>query len=148
MKSVFVGLLLYSSLFAYEKGDILSADLVKELGLTTNKIYVIDFFASWCGSCQKELPLISNAAQQIDLQKAEIIGIDVDKNEQDGLHFQAELKEKNQLRFKVINDPESHIISQFNPLGMPTLYFIKNAKVVHVIVGAVEDVDQKILNQL
>ncbi|MEA3228962.1 MAG: TlpA disulfide reductase family protein, partial [Campylobacterota bacterium] len=108
-------------------------------------IYVIDFFASWCGSCKKEIPLISLANQKIDKTKVEIIGIDVDKKLKDGEKFQNRLKSKNQLNFRVINDPQGNIISKFAPIGMPTLYYVKNKKVLKIIVSAVDEIDKKIL---
>jgi hypothetical protein len=40
------------------------------------------------------------------------------------------------------------IISEFNPLGMPTLYYIKNKKIIKIITGAVHGIDEQILNDL
>lgn len=144
MKKIISSILLLSNLYAYQEGDIISDSMASHLGCKDNKVYIVDFFASWCGSCKKELPLISKANTKIDKSKVEIIGIDVDKDISKALAFQNSLK----LNFKVINDPQNLIISEFSPIGMPTLYYIKNKKVIGIVTGAVDDIDEKILNDI
>jgi len=145
MKSFLSLLFLSSLLFSYEKGDTLSPQMLSKLELTSNKIYIIDFFASWCSSCKKEIPLISKANRAIDITKAEIIGIDVDKNQAKAQAFQKELKDNNNLNFRVINDPDNIIISEFNPLGMPTLFYVKDKVIIKITTGAVANIDEEIL---
>ncbi len=133
------------SLFAYQKGDTVDMSLQKHMGMKTDKIYIIDFFASWCTSCKKEIPLISKANTTLNKDNVEIIGIDVDKDEKKGVAFQKKLISENKLNFRVINDPMNLIVAKFNPIGMPAVYYIKKGKVVDVIYGAVDNIDQKII---
>jgi len=140
--------LLLSNLLAYKINDEISSSMAAHLNLNEDKIYVIDFFASWCGSCKKEIPLISQVNLKIDNTKVEIIGIDVDKKVTDGIKFQQRLKKEGKLNFRVINDPQNLIISEFNPKGMPTLYYVKNKKVIAIITGAVDKINSKILDDL
>lgn len=148
MRFLILTILLSSLLFSYQEGDTISQNIQKRLNIKEDKIYIIDFFASWCKSCKKEMPYISKVHQKIDSNKVEIIGIDVDKDIEKGKDFQKELKSKNALTFRVINDPENSIVKEFNPIGMPALFYIQNKKVVHVIYGAVDNIDQVILNDL
>ena len=149
MKTAIISLLLLTNLFGLEKGDVIGKNIASHIGCTEkNKVYVIDFFASWCGSCKKEIPLLSKANTKIDKSKAEIIGIDVDKKVNQGIEFQKALKNKGQLNFKVINDPQNLIIAEFAPIGMPTLYYVKNRKIIDIITGAVDNIDTKILHDL
>jgi thiol-disulfide isomerase/thioredoxin len=148
MNKTFLGLLLLSNLYAYEKGDTISNGIALHIGATQEKLYIVDFFASWCGSCKKEIPLISKVNKHIDKNRVEIIGIDVDKRVQNGIKFQTKLKENNNLNFRVINDPQNLVISEFSPIGMPTLYYIKNRKIVKIITGAVDDIDKVLLQDI
>ncbi len=148
MKTAIVSLLLLTNLYAYEKGDTISDAIASHIGCTQDKVYVIDFFASWCGSCKKEIPLLAKANTQIDKAKFEIIGIDVDKKIKQGLKFQKNLKEVGKLNFRVINDPQNLVISEFSPIGMPTLYYVKNKKIVGIITGAIDNIDAVILKDL
>jgi thiol-disulfide isomerase/thioredoxin len=141
MKIIALTFILLTSLFGFQKGDVVPQNLAKHLGITGDKIYVIDFFASWCASCKKELPLMSKANSSIDDSKVEFIGIDVDKDVQKGIAFQNSLKEQNKLNFRVINDPQNMIIKEFKPIGMPTLYYVKDQKILGIISGAVDNID-------
>ncbi len=138
MRFIITLVMLSSLLFAYQKGDSLDQKVVQKLELQPNKIYIVDFFASWCASCKKELPLISKLSNRIDKNSVEIIGIDVDEDINKAKSFQKEM----QLSFKVINDPKSDIIKLFDPVGMPAIYIVKNGKVVNLLLGAKDDIDK------
>ncbi len=135
-------------LFSYEKGDVVEDTIKQNLKMKNNKIYVIDFFASWCNSCKKEIPYISKVNKQIDQVKFEIIGVDVDKDPKKAEVFQKGLKQKGNLNFRVVNDPANQIIKHFAPIGMPALYIVKNGKVVDYLFGARDHIDQLILKVL
>ena len=148
IKLITLVLLFSSLLFSYEKGDEVNPGLQKTLGMNEDKIYIIDFFASWCSSCEKEIPYISKVHQQVDASKVEIIGVDVDKDVKKGQAFQEDLKSKNSLTFRVVNDPMNNIIGEFKPMGMPALFYVQAGKVVDVIYGAVDNIDKVILEDL
>ena len=146
----FLTLLLFLSslLFSYQKGDTISQDIQDKLSIKDHKIYIIDFFASWCGSCKKEIPYLSKVNDTIDKEKVEIIGVDVDEDINKGQNFQKELRDAKTLNFKVIDDPKNEIIKAFNPVGMPALFIIKDNKIVGSILGAKDNIDNVILNEL
>jgi len=148
MRFFILTLLLSSLLFSYQEGDTIGQNIQTKLNIKEDKIYIIDFFASWCKSCKKEIPYISKVHQKVDSSQVEIIGIDVDKDIEKAKSFQKELKSKNALTFRVINDPQNNIVKEFNPIGMPALFYIQNKKIVHVIYGAVDNIDKIILDDL
>ena len=132
------------TLMALDSGDTLPSLTAQKLSLQNDKIYIIDFFASWCHSCEKELPLINKLNNAIDKNTTEIIGVDVDEEIEDGKTFQKELA----LNFKVVNDANNEIIGAFNPVGMPSIFIVKNGKIITVISGAKENIDSYILEGL
>jgi len=144
MKSLISILFIVNLLFGYQKGDTISSNIVKKLALQKDKIYIIDFFASWCESCKKELPLLIKVSKEIDRDKFELIGVDVDEDIKKAEEFQRELN----IPFRVVNDPKNKIIEVFNPLGMPSLYLVKDGKVLNFLFGAVNDIDKVILDEL
>lgn len=137
-------LLLLSNLHAYKIGDTIDPKIIKTLNLDNSKITVIDFFASWCISCKKELPLVNKLHQDSDAKKIEILGVDTDKEIAKGIAFQKELG----LKFRVHNDKSQEIIAAFDPIGMPACYIIKDGKVVDAIFGAVSDIDKKLARKI
>ena len=136
--------ILLSNLYAYKVGDTLDPKITKTLKLDNSKITVIDFFASWCLSCKKELPLINRLHQNSDAEKIEILGIDTDKEIEKGEAFQKELG----LKFRVYNDTTQEIIAAFDPVGMPACYIIKDGKVVDAIFGALSDIDKELVKKI
>ena len=144
MKLIITSLLVSTLLFGYQKGDMVSPTISKKLDLKNDKIYIIDFFASWCGSCKEEMPLLIKASQEMDKSKFELIGVDVDEELAKGEAFQKELN----ISFRVVNDPKNEIIKAFDPLGMPSLYVIKEGKVVDFLFGAKDNIDKLIADEL
>jgi len=134
---------LYSLLFstvalmALETGDSVPKNIQDRLKLESDKVYVVDFFASWCKSCKKELPLITNVYNE---KIAEVIGINVDKNKENGEKFVKELE----LAFPIVYDSDKSLVEAFNPLGFPAVYYVKNGQILNIIFGAVEEIDKKI----
>jgi thiol-disulfide isomerase/thioredoxin len=132
------------NVYAYKVDDTLDKNIVNQLKLKDSKIYIIDIFASWCASCKIELPLISKLNNNIDHSKYKIIGIDIEKNLEDGKNFTKNLN----LKFKIIYDNKNILVEKFAPIGVPAIYYIKNNKVIKVIYGAVHNIDKKILVDL
>ncbi len=130
-----------SFLSAYEIGERLSKAVQKNFVFAKEKTIIVDFFASWCHSCKLELPKL----EKLNLpQDTIMIGIDIDKDSTKATRFQKELK----LTFPIINDYNQEIVKTFNPIAIPTLYIIKNQRVVAIITGAKTDIDRVVLKKL
>lgn len=137
-------LLLSGPAISYEVGDIISEEVSQQLNIPKGKVAVIDFFASWCLSCAKEIPDIQKFIESDTNGKAQVIGIDVDEELEDGLAFQKRLD----IKFPVVNDTKQTLIQAFGPIGMPALYYIIDNKVVGKRIGAVHHIDQQIKDDL
>lgn len=141
LKILFFTALLLNLSFAYKIGDNLDKSIVSILNMKKDKTYILNFFASWCVSCKKELPIVSKMTFP---SNSEFIAINVDENKEEGKAFVADLD----LNLNVIYDKDNQIISKFNPVGVPAIYFVKNSKVQKIMFGAIKDIDKKILKNL
>lgn len=54
------------------------AGVSQPLGKWQQKLLVINFWATWCGPCKEEMPILSNLQQKYSAQGLQIIGIAVD----------------------------------------------------------------------
>jgi thiol-disulfide isomerase/thioredoxin len=126
---------------ALEIGDSIPKDIQEKLELQEDKVYVINFFASWCKSCKKELPLVLEVYNN---KIVDVIGINVDKKKEDGEMFVNALK----LTFPIFYDTEKSLVEIFDPLGFPAIYYVKNGQILKVLFGAVEGIDKKIINDI
>ena len=142
IKKLFTTILLSTvTIMALESGDTIPEKLQERLNMKADKVYILDFFASWCKSCKEELPLISNVYKK---RIVEVIGINTDSQKEEGEKFVADLA----LPFPVIYDQNRSLVEKFEPLGFPALYFVKNNKIIEVVFVAVDEIDKKIEEEL
>jgi thiol-disulfide isomerase/thioredoxin len=57
---------------------IKTADLEKLLNNQDNRLYVVNFWATWCAPCVKEMPYIMKVAGSIDTTKVKFVLISLD----------------------------------------------------------------------
>jgi len=135
--------LLFSSLglMALETGDTLPTKVQEELKLENDKVYLLDFFASWCKSCKKELPLVQKV---YEANGVNVIAINVDKKREDGEKLVAKLG----VTFTVLYDSDKSLVEVFDPMGFPAIYYVKNNQIVKVIFGAVDNIDEQIIDDV
>ncbi len=148
MKKMILTLLLPILLDAYELGEKIDDTMMAKLSSSQEHLVIVDFFASWCASCKKEIPLISQLYSKLDKSHVKVIGVDVDDDIQEAQKFQHSLKKQQHLNFPVINDSDHTIVKAFNPIAMPALFFIHKGRVVKVIYGAVDAIDSVVLKEI
>lgn len=91
---------------------------------------IVNFFASWCGPCQKETPLIARFYRDNGGRPA-IIGVDVNDSAPAAMRF----VHKSGVTYPVVADPAPMTASiAYNLPGLPATFFLNSH---HVIVKRV-----------
>ena len=97
---------------------------------------VLDFFASWCGDCRKDMPEMKRLYAQYDIQGVDFIGISFD-TDADKLQ---EYMDKEQMPWRVLSELEkmkdSKMAKDYHIQWIPTMYLLDTEG--HVVLATVE----------
>lgn len=93
------------------------------------KVVLIDFFASWCEPCMKELPELEKLAQQLQGRDIVFVGINIDREKKNALDLVSRFK----LTFPVLLDPEGKVAERYDPPKMPSSYVVDREGTVRFI---------------
>jgi thiol-disulfide isomerase/thioredoxin len=94
------------------------------------QVVMINFWASWCGPCRQEMPLLDNIYKKYGKMGFTLIGVNV---EPDRKAAEAWLKQT-PVTFPVLFDTESKVSRLYSVSGMPTTVFVDrkgNVREVH-----------------
>ena len=91
-----------------------------DLKALQGKVVLVDFWASWCGPCKEEMPVLQSLHEKYAWQGLVIIGINIDNNPKKMNNF---LK-ATPVEFRIVHDPKTTIAQKYEPSTMPSSYFI------------------------
>tara|TARA_Y100000768_G_scaffold388897_1_gene388473 strand:+ start:17083 stop:17631 length:549 start_codon:yes stop_codon:yes gene_type:complete len=91
-------------------------------------LVVLNFWASWCKPCLKELPSLKKLQEKFSSQIS-IVGVNSDESEQEK-HI-AKIKEKYALNFDSVLDKDGSIASTFNVTRIPASIVYFKGKIIH-----------------
>jgi peroxiredoxin len=100
-----------------------------KLSALRGKIVVVDFWATWCQPCTRELPELEKLQRTFAAQGVVFVGVSIDKERSNAQELAARLK----LTFKVLHDPEGKVAELYDPPKMPSSYVIDREGVVRYI---------------
>ena len=69
------------------KVEVVNKDSFKEMVLEASTPVLLDFYANWCGHCQKLLPLLDEVAVDMD-GKLSVMKVNVDENREFAQKFE------------------------------------------------------------
>lgn len=102
-------------------GKTISGDEVHLTDLE-GKVVLLDFWASWCGPCRKELPFLVDLYRENKDAPFEIIAVNIDTEQENMDDFLASLKTR--VPFIVLADREAALPPVYKLEAMPTSVFI------------------------
>jgi peroxiredoxin len=84
------------------------------------KIIVINFWASWCGPCRKEMPVLQKFYDKYQDLGVSVWGVNVEQENQAGRDFLADLN----LSFPILFDASNTISAMYQVEAMPTTVIV------------------------
>jgi peroxiredoxin len=93
---------------------------------------MLNFWATWCPPCRKEMPLLQDAYEEHQGDGLIILTIAVSDKANNVLDF----SDQHDLTFPLLIDTKDQVAVQYKVLGIPTSYFIdSNGVITSVQVG-------------
>lgn len=86
------------------------------------KPVILDFWASWCAPCLKEMPFLMELQEKYDKTKLSIIAVNLDNDKKNAHKFLAKLNKP--VPFPVVFDDDKTLAKLYQPAAMPTTVFI------------------------
>jgi thiol-disulfide isomerase/thioredoxin len=95
-------------------GQTLSLESLK------GQVVMLNFWASWCGPCRQEMPLLEQMHKRYSKQGFTLIGVNVDAESSDA----EKLLKNTQVSFPILFDSDSKVSQLYKVSAMPSSVFI------------------------
>ena len=95
-------------------GDSVSLEQLK------GQVVMLNFWASWCGPCRQEMPLLDQMHKRYSSLGFTLLGVNVEANTNDAERWLAETP----VSFPVLFDKESKVSKLYDVNAMPSTVFI------------------------
>ena len=116
------------------KGENLN--LVEQRG----QVIVLNFWASWCGPCRKEMPVLQTFHIKYNTLGVLVWGVNVEQENQAGKDFLVDLN----LSFPIFFDSSNTISASYKIEAMPTTVIVgRSGKVRYIFRGYKDGYEQK-----
>ena len=100
------------------------------------QVVLVNFWATWCGPCREELPLLMQSYQQHRAEGFVVVGVNVGEGENQVREFAEELG----IDFPIVLDTDQNVSRQYRVFGLPTSLLLNRQGVIdYVLVGALHD---------
>jgi peroxiredoxin len=99
------------------------------LAALKGKVVVIDFWAPWCGPCMEEMPSLSKLYQKLHASGLEIVGISLDRNEEE----LAAAAEQHGIKWPIVSDHNAWnnpIARKWGVRSIPATYVIDRRGII------------------
>ena len=95
------------------------------------KVLVLNFWATWCAPCVREIPSLDAFQREFRDQGVVVVAVSVDKNESKYKNFLNRFR----VSFDTARDPSADISSRYGTFQYPETYIIKDGKVVRKLIA-------------
>jgi thiol-disulfide isomerase/thioredoxin len=96
---------------------------------------IINFWATWCGPCLSEMPLLQSAYVAHRARGLHIVGIDNGEAPADVLAWQAQLG----LAYDLVIDQNGSLASLYRVRGLPSTYFVgRDGLIKRIVYGPLD----------
>ena len=106
------------------------------------KLVIINYWATWCAPCKKEMPSLDNLYQNSSFKNLEVLAVNAEKP--NIIRTRKFFSDLNIKKLKIFFDPNINFVKEFKLKGVPTSILInKEGEEFARIIGEVNFEDKK-----
>ena len=118
-----------------------------DLAQLKGKVVLINFWATWCPPCRKELPSMERLWRQLKDQGLVVLGVNVGESADEVFAFSNGLETP--LTFPLLLDEDSSVAQSWPVKGLPTTYLVdKRGRIAFGVIGGREFDSPAIVEQV
>lgn len=119
----------------------------QRLSLQRGKVVLVNFWATWCPPCRKELPSMQRLWEQLKTEPFAMHAIDIGETEEQILPFI--FSTGTELTFPILLDRDTALLRQWPVIAIPTTFVVdKHGRIAYRSVGGREWDDPKLVEEL
>lgn len=98
------------------------------------RVLYVDFWASWCTTCKKSFPILSELNTELKDQGVFFLGVNTDED----VALANDFLEKTPVNFLNVSDRTQQVVNHFEPKGFPYAYVVGKDGVVRAVKAGFE----------
>jgi thiol-disulfide isomerase/thioredoxin len=118
----------------------------KDLGIGDfrGKVVLLDVWATWCGPCKQELPMLDDMAKRLRADGVEVLAVSIDQERANVVKF---LRARPRWSLTIAHDPKGAIADRLGPEKMPTSYIIDREGIIRYVNSGFEPSDAAVIER-
>lgn len=97
------------------------------------KVLLINFWATWCAPCRKEIPELNALHSDLKGEGLTVIGVSLDR---DGVDAVKPFLEQHEIKYPVVVDKDGTAEAELGPIhGLPTTVVVEDGQITKRVIG-------------